>query len=174
MTIEIVSRRGADKVAEIAAPVTIETVPDKPKTEYAPFGAERSWISNIAFMVGIMQFPEIGGLLVGRAARVRNDGFPAMSIVLLPTIWDESSTESAAWEAQAVERLNTYLSCGCRGVESCPFHQVSMQKWLDADAALMHARMQAPLPRAVERLKEFEAEAKATIIRPSGPILPMK
>ena len=127
-------------------------------------------------MVGVMQFPQLGGLIVGRAIRIRNDGYPAMSTVLLNSIWDENAPDgdNGRWEGKAVERLNTYLSCGCRGVDSCDFHKVSLQKWLDLDAGRLQKVFETNLPEAILRLKEFEAEHARTIVKPAGPMIPMK
>ena len=171
MAIEIVSRRGNDRAGE-EPPAESPAEVEAPKRAYAPHGAEREWISPIAYMVGVMQFPQLGGLIVGRALRVRNDGYPAMSVVLLNSIWDESAADgdNGRWEEKAVERLNTYLACGCRGVESCEFHKVSLQKWLDLDAGRLQTVFETNLPEAVVRLKEFEAEHARTIVKPSGPL----
>jgi hypothetical protein len=174
MPLEIVSRRGGDKRVE-ETPIAETPVIETPKREYAPHGAQREWISPLAFMTGIMQFPQLGGLIVGRALRIRNDGYPAMSVVLLNSIWDENSPDgdNGRWEDKAVERLNTYLSCGCRGLDSCEFHKVSLQKWLDLDAGRLQKVFETNLPEAVARLKEFEEEHSRTIVKPGGPMKPL-
>lgn len=161
MELEIRDRRGANKVDE--TPAAVEEV-----REPAAFGDKLEWKSKGFTLVYLPMNGQT--LLSGRAVGLRTDERLFTVDWLLPPVWDEK----LRWQEKALERLETFKCCSCRGGAQCRFHvehcggKVGPGKWLLEDLKRLEKVQNTVLPECLEILMKAERSRSQARVVPAG------
>lgn len=156
MPIEIIDRRGANKVPVVRPEVALAEEPEPDPN------ADRSHWKSVGFLPQVVGTP-MGQLISMRSVGLRSDECLFVVDWLMPPIFH---TAVDVMEL-SMKRLETYLNCNCSKGKMCGVHKEYMQKWGDADMERVQRIASQPMPEALEILMKAEqARQKSAVVAP--------